>query len=302
MIRVSRRTFSTSLVGLLGVGVLGACGTETDEIEPTVTRVPAENAPPTNTPVATNEVSEGGNANPVPASGSPQASPEGTGGEGEAPPTDAPGPATTVAMGYYDLYFDPVEVTIPANTDVTFTFTNFGALEHAFAIDEPPIASQVIAGGGTTDTLVVNLPPGTYEYYCPVPGHREAGMVGTLTVEEGGSAPPAEQPAEEPAAEGEDAAPPAAGGATTVDMAYHDLYFDPVEVTIPAGTDVTFNFTNQGALEHAFKIDDPLVESAVIGGGATDSLVVNLPAGTYQYHCPVPGHTEAGMVGTLTVQ
>ena len=292
MIRVSRRTFSTSLVGLLGAGVLGACGTETEEAEPTVTRVPAENAPPTNTPAASNEVSETGNASP--ASGSPQATPQ----DGEAPPTDAPGPATTVAMGFYDLYFDPVEVTIPADTDVTFNFTNFGALEHAFAIDEPAIASQVIAGGGTTDTLVVNLPAGTYEYYCPVPGHREAGMVGTLTVEEGGGAPPAE----EPAGEGEDAAPPAAGGATTVDMGYFDLYFDPAEVSIPAGTDVTFNFANQGALEHAFKIDDPLVESAVIGGGATDSLVVNLPAGTYEYYCPVPGHKEAGMVGTLTVQ
>ena len=177
MVRVSRRTFSTSLVGLLGAGVLGACGTETEEAEPTVTRVPAENAPPTNTPAASNEVSEEAPASP--ASGSPQATPE---GNGEAPPTDAPGPATTVAMGFYDLYFDPVEVTIPANTDVTFNFTNFGALEHAFKIDEPLIESQVIAGGGTTDTLVVNLPAGTYEYYCPVPGHKAAGMKGKLTV------------------------------------------------------------------------------------------------------------------------
>jgi uncharacterized cupredoxin-like copper-binding protein len=66
--------------------------------------------------------------------------------------------------------------------------------------------------------------------------------------------------------------------------------------------DVTFNFTNQGALEHAFKIDDPLVESKIVPGGGTDSLVVNLPAGTYEFYCPVPGHKEAGMVGTLTVQ
>lgn len=26
--------------------------------------------------------------------------------------------------------------------------------------------------------------PGTYEFYCTVPGHREAGMVGTLIVTE----------------------------------------------------------------------------------------------------------------------
>ena len=288
MVRVSRRTFSTSLVGLLGVGVLGACGTQTEEAEPTVTRMPAENAPATNTPAPENEVSEPGNASP--ASGSPQATPEGEG--------QAPGPETTVAMGFYDLYFDPVEVTIPANTDVTFNFTNHGALPHAFKIDEPLIESATIDGGGTTDTLVVNLPPGTYEYYCPVPGHKDAGMVGTLTVAEGGGAPAEE---EQPA-EGDDAAPPAGGAATAVDMAYVDLAFEPNQVTIPAGTDVTFNFTNEGALPHAFKIDDPLIESATIDGGAADSLVVNLPAGTYEYYCPVPGHKDAGMVGTLTVQ
>ena len=36
---------------------------------------------------------------------------------------------------------------------------------------------------GTTRNGVVNAPPGTYEYYCNVPGHKEAGMVGTLIVE-----------------------------------------------------------------------------------------------------------------------
>jgi uncharacterized cupredoxin-like copper-binding protein len=29
----------------------------------------------------------------------------------------------------------------------------------------------------------VNLKPGTYEFYCPVPGHEQAGMKGTLTVQ-----------------------------------------------------------------------------------------------------------------------
>ena len=34
---------------------------------------------------------------------------------------------------------------------------------------------------GSTST-VVNLKPGTYHYFCTVPGHREAGMEGTLIV------------------------------------------------------------------------------------------------------------------------
>jgi uncharacterized cupredoxin-like copper-binding protein len=31
--------------------------------------------------------------------------------------------------------------------------------------------------------VVINLPAGTYQFWCTVPGHRDAGMTGTLTVE-----------------------------------------------------------------------------------------------------------------------
>jgi uncharacterized cupredoxin-like copper-binding protein len=35
---------------------------------------------------------------------------------------------------------------------------------------------------GATKTLTLSLKPGTYKFYCSVPGHRMAGMEGTLTV------------------------------------------------------------------------------------------------------------------------
>ena len=35
---------------------------------------------------------------------------------------------------------------------------------------------------GGSKTLSVNLKPGTYTFFCEVPGHRQAGMYGTLTV------------------------------------------------------------------------------------------------------------------------
>ncbi len=41
-------------------------------------------------------------------------------------------------------------------------------------------ATPTFTGG--TKTLSLNLPPGTYTFYCSVPGHEAAGMKGTLTV------------------------------------------------------------------------------------------------------------------------
>jgi uncharacterized cupredoxin-like copper-binding protein len=43
------------------------------------------------------------------------------------------------------------------------------------------VESGVIPGGGTGQ-VVLNLPPGEYEYICIIPGHKDAGMIGKLTV------------------------------------------------------------------------------------------------------------------------
>jgi len=41
-------------------------------------------------------------------------------------------------------------------------------------------ATQTFQGG--SKVLTLNMRPGTYKFYCSVPGHRMAGMEGTLTV------------------------------------------------------------------------------------------------------------------------
>jgi len=47
--------------------------------------------------------------------------------------------------------------------------------------DEPKL--HVAAGTGGNGTLTFTpSKPGTYAFYCTVAGHKEAGMVGTLTV------------------------------------------------------------------------------------------------------------------------
>ena len=94
---------------------------------------------------------------------------------------EAPDAATAQNVTSFDIYFEPAEVTIPANTDVPFTLPNDGAAPHNFSIDE--LGISIDQAPGSTEETVINAPPGTYEYYCNVPGHKAAGMVGTLTVE-----------------------------------------------------------------------------------------------------------------------
>ncbi len=112
----------------------------------------------------------------TPAAGTPGASPEAS---PSASPVAGEGDVT-VAM--IDIAFEPTEFTITADTDVVVSLPNEGVLEHNFTIEELGIASETILGGEST-SVTINAPAGAYEYFCSVPGHREAGMVGTLTVE-----------------------------------------------------------------------------------------------------------------------
>jgi plastocyanin len=68
--------------------------------------------------------------------------------------------------------------------EVTVDFNNSTAIPHDVAIEDSSGKTlgqtEEIAEG--SDSTTVNLKPGTYTFYCTVPGHREAGMEGTLTV------------------------------------------------------------------------------------------------------------------------
>jgi uncharacterized cupredoxin-like copper-binding protein len=63
---------------------------------------------------------------------------------------------------------------------------------------------------------------------------------------------------------------------------------------------MTVRLPNEGVTPHNFSIDE-LGISVDIAPGATEETVINAPAGEYEYYCNVPGHKQAGMVGTLTV-
>ena len=82
-----------------------------------------------------------------------------------------------------DLAYTTTKATAKAG-QVTVDFNNPQALTHDVQIEdaqgEEVGGTELIASG--EDSTTVDLKPGTYTYFCSVPGHREAGMEGTLTV------------------------------------------------------------------------------------------------------------------------
>ena len=63
----------------------------------------------------------------------------------------------------------------------TITLDNADFVPHTFTIDALGINLTVPARG--KDQLTLKLPRGTYTFYCDIPGHPEAGMVGELVVD-----------------------------------------------------------------------------------------------------------------------
>jgi plastocyanin len=101
----------------------------------------------------------------------------------------APGKLASGPGGTLQLAADPTDIAYDTTSlsskpgKVTIDFTNPSALEHNVAIEadgKEIAATEVIAESKAT--LSTQLAAGTYAFFCTVPGHREAGMEGTLTV------------------------------------------------------------------------------------------------------------------------
>ena len=93
--------------------------------------------------------------------------------------TGEDGGATTFTVTAKEFAFDPATLSVPADEEVTIEVVNAGTVEHDFTLDEagakiPTPATETASGSFT-------VAAGTYTFYCSVPGHREAGMEGSLT-------------------------------------------------------------------------------------------------------------------------
>lgn len=114
-------------------------------------------------------------------------------------------PPLKVTLDTNAMQFQPASFEVVAGQPVELTFSNQDVLDHDFTIMEIPITrmtadSEPVMGHemgdmesepelhmavmmGKSGTLnFTPTKPGTYEFFCTVAGHKEAGMVGSLVV------------------------------------------------------------------------------------------------------------------------
>jgi plastocyanin len=108
-----------------------------------------------------------------------------------APKVQAPAAAAgplDVKIVATDLKFTPTTIDAKVGQTVKVTFDNKGVIEHDLTFptikaDKPASALKVVARAGQTANLEFTpTAPGTYEYVCTIPGHKDAGMKGTINV------------------------------------------------------------------------------------------------------------------------
>jgi plastocyanin len=107
------------------------------------------------------------------------------------PPATSTGPAaggggSTVNISTptgSDLAFEQSNVSAKSGR-VTVDFNNQQATPHDVVIQDSSgsdLGKTDLISNATANTTV-DLQPGTYTFFCDVPGHEQAGMKGTLTV------------------------------------------------------------------------------------------------------------------------
>ena len=120
----------------------------------------------------------------------PPADPSSTGPA--ASPQTSPATEAVIEVQAFDLGFRPASIELAAGT-TRIVLHNTGAVPHNLTVDALQIR-VVAARGLSSETSVTDPPPGTYEFYCSISGHEEAGMVGTLVVQESAPVEPTGAP------------------------------------------------------------------------------------------------------------
>ena len=110
---------------------------------------------------------------------------QGTGADSAEAPSGGGGGGATKLKLIADpggaLKFDKTELTAKPGK-VTITMDNPSDVPHAVEVEGNGVEEETKTLTNGTADVTVDLKAGEYEFYCPVDGHKEGGMEGTLTV------------------------------------------------------------------------------------------------------------------------
>jgi len=90
----------------------------------------------------------------------------------------------------------------------------------------------------------------------------------------------------------------------TIEVKETEYKLTPDEISLNKAGTYVFEARNSGSTTHALEIEGKGVEEETkeLGAGQSAKLKVALKSGKYEIYCPVDGHREQGMEGTVTVK
>jgi uncharacterized cupredoxin-like copper-binding protein len=96
----------------------------------------------------------------------------------------------TITVPNNQLTFEPKTFQVPLDpanpyTSIQVNYHDGGNIEHTLAFDDPTVVWTVITIKSANQVVTANAgfpKAGTYTFFCTIPGHRTAGMQGTVTV------------------------------------------------------------------------------------------------------------------------
>jgi nitrite reductase (NO-forming) len=88
---------------------------------------------------------------------------------------------TNITITASEFKFAPANVQVPLGQKVTFTLDNKGVVEHDMTVQAAGFTLLAKAGQVATGEFAFSN-AGVFDFICSIPGHKEAGMKGTLSV------------------------------------------------------------------------------------------------------------------------
>jgi len=99
-----------------------------------------------------------------------------------APEPTVQTPVKEITVVGREFSFEPASIAVEAGQKLKITFKNEGRTIHNLIIEGLDIGTKTIESDQSDVIEFTASAPGTYTFFCSVPGHRSSGMEGSLEI------------------------------------------------------------------------------------------------------------------------